>query len=296
MINRAISAFGISALALLAVTAEAAACPRDRAMVGVVQNVVGQRTDVFIQRAGTERFRPAPMEVLCEGDVVIASGAGSSVTYRLDGASSSGFVRGPSQVELPRSQRRANVVDNAMEILLDNWMPEIRRSSNFGVVRGRNEGPPRWAAAGLSDGIASIRRGRRPLLLRWSGDTAQYRVEVARADGGIVDKAETNKLEVRLPARNWSSGGYVVRVYQAQGKTPVLTGRFRAGDAPPSNANPFPNTAGEEIRVATEALRIARLDADRWSLEATQMIDSAPAHGLDREAVYRSIEGLSDDE
>lgn len=296
MIHRTILVFGLSAVALGALSIEAAACPRDRAMTGVVQRVVGQRTDVFIQRAGVERFRPSPMEVLCEGDVVIASGAGAAVTYRLDGAAASTLVQGPAQIELPRSPRRANVVDNALQILLDNWMPEIRRSSNFGVVRGRSEGPPRWAVAGLSDGIATIKRGNRPLLLRWSGDTAQYRVEVARADGSLVEKAETNKSEIRLAARNWSGGGYIVRVFQAQGKTPVLLGRFRAGDAPPSNANPYPTTVGEEIRVASEALRIARLDADRWSLEAVQMIDAAPAQGLDREAVYRSIEGLSDDE
>lgn len=296
MINRAILALGLSAVALGALTVEAAACPRDRAMTGVVQRVVGQRTDVFIQRTGVERFRPAPMEVLCEGDVLIASGAGSAVTYRLDGASASAQVRGPSQVELPRSPRRANVVDNALQILLDNWMPEIRRSSNFGVVRGRSEGPPRWATAGLSDGIATIKRGNRPLLLRWSGDTSQYRVEVARADGTVVEKAQTTKSEVRLDSRNWTSGAYNVRVYQAQGKTPVLQGRFRAGDAPPANANPYPNTIGEEIRIASEALRVARLDSDRWSLEAVQMIDAAPQQGLDREALYRSIEGLSNDD
>ena len=296
MIHRAILALGLSAVALGALTVDAAACPRDRAMTGVVQRVVGQRTDVFIQRTGVERFRPAPMEVLCEGDVLIASGAGSAVTYRLDGATASTLVNGPAQVELPRSPRRASVVDNALQILLDNWMPEIRRSSNFGVVRGRNEGPPRWAVAGLSEGIATIKRGNRPLFLRWGGDTAAYRVEVARADGSIVEKAETNKSEIHLPSRNWSSGAYTVRVYQAQGKTPVLSGRFRAGDAPPSNASPYPSSIGEEIRIASEALRIARLDSDRWSLEAVQMIEAAPQQGLDREALYRSIEGLSEDE
>ena len=132
--------------------------------------------------------------------------------------------------------------------------------------------------------------------MRWTGDTARYRVEVARADGAIVDKAQTNRSEVRLPSRNWAPGVYTVRVYQGQGKTPVLGGRFRAGDPPPPNPQPFTNAAGEEIRIASEALRIARLDADRWSLEAIQMIDAAPAQGLDREALYRSIEGLSDDE
>jgi hypothetical protein len=295
MIYRAILAFGLSAAALGVLTAEASACPRDRAMTGVVQRVVGQRTDVFIQRAGVERFRPAPMEVLCEGDVVIASATGATVTYRLDGAATSNLIHGPSQIELPRSPRRASVIDNALQILLDNWMPEIRRTSNFGVVRGREEGPPRWETAGLSDGIATIKRGNRPLLLRWSGATAAYRVEVARADGPVLEKATTNKTEVRLPARNWSNGTYVVRVYQGQGKTAVLQGRFRAGDAPPPNADPFPDTIGEEIRVASEALRIARIDSDRWSFEAVQMINAAPVQGLDREAIYRSIDGLSAD-
>lgn len=296
MIHRTILTLGFAAVALGALTAEAAACPRDRAMTGVVQRVVGQRTEVFIQRTGQEQFRPAPMEVLCEGDVLIASGTGATITYRLDGAASSTVMHGPAQAELPRNPRRANVVDNALQILLDNWMPEIRRSSNFGVVRGRNEGPPRWTTAGLSDGIATIKRGYRPLLIRWAGDTAQYKVEVARENGSIVDKATTNRSEVRLSPRTWSNGAYTVRVFNAQSKTPVLIGKFRAGDAPPANPTPYSDSAGEEIRIASEALRLARADSERWSFEAVQMIDAAPAQGLDRDAIYRSIEGLSEDD
>ena len=297
MMYRAFLALGLSALALTAFVASAdAACPRDRAMAGVVQRVAGQRTDVFIQRDGAERFRPAPMEVLCEGDLLMVSATGASLVYRLEGASASSTINGPSQRELPRTSGRANVVDNAMQILLDNWMPELRRSSNFGVVRGRAVEPPRWATAGLSDGVAGIRRGYRPLFLRWYGSAGQFRVDVVRADGTLVEKARTNQPEVRLAARAWANGAYAVRVYEGQGKTPVLQGRFHVGDAPPANDAAYSSSAGEEIRIASEALRVARLDVDRWSLEAVQMIDTAPEQGLDREALYRSIDSLNDDE
>ena len=296
MMYRTILALGFSAVALAAFTGAASACPRDRAMAGVVQRVTGQRDQVFIQRAGAEKFRPAPMEVLCEGDVLIASAQGASVVYRLEGASASTTISGPSQRELARTAGRATVVDNAMQILLDNWMPELRRSSNFGVVRGRTTEPPRWATAGLSDGLATIKRGNRPLFLRWYGAAVQFRVEIARADGAVVEKASANKPEVRMAARNWSNGVYTVRVFEAQGKAPVLQGHFRVGDGPPANAAPFQTATGEEIRAATEALRIARLDSQRWSLEAVQIIDGAPQQGLDREALYRSLDSVNEDD
>jgi hypothetical protein len=257
---------GLAAAGLAAFSGVAeAACPRDRAMAGVVQRVTGQRSDTYIERAGAERIRPAPMETLCEGDLVFASVQGASVTLRLDGATTSTLLQGPGRYQVPVSTRRS-VVDNALQLLLETWMPEIKRSANFGVVRGRSGEPPRWALPGLADGIATIRRGERSLLLRWVGDAAPYRVEIARADGAVVEKARTNRPEVRLPARNWSGGPYTVRVYDGAGKTPVLTGRFRAGDAPPANPSPFSAGVGEEIRVASEALRIVQLDPDRWSL------------------------------
>jgi hypothetical protein len=63
------------ALASLGFAGEAAACPRDRAIAGIVQRVSGQVGDTRIERAGAPTIRPAPMETLCEGDVVIASAA-----------------------------------------------------------------------------------------------------------------------------------------------------------------------------------------------------------------------------
>lgn len=285
--------FGLAAAALAALAGVAEACPRDRAMAGVVQRVTGQRGEVYIERTGTDRIRPAPMETLCEGDVVVANPQ-ASITLRLDGASTSTLLQGPGRFTLPPNARRANVVDNALQLLLETWMPDIKRSSNFGVVRGRLGEPPEWATPGLADGLASIRRGSRSLLLLWSGDPGLYRVEVADADGQIVEKAQVNKTEVRLPSRNWSGGPYTVRIYQGTSKTAALTGRFRAGDAPPRNPHDFPGSMGEEVRAVSEALRIASLDPERWTLEAIQLIDRAPAQGLDRDVLFRSLAPQTD--
>jgi hypothetical protein len=284
------------AAGLLALTGEAMACPQGKAMSGVVQRVSGQRGDVFVQRAGEQDFRPSPMEALCEGDTVVATAPSASVTLRLEGASSSTVVQGPARYALPRNARQPTVVDNALQLLLETWMPDMRRSSNFGVVRGRNDESPAWAAPGLKAGDAMVSRGQRPLLLRWYGDTKRYRIEVARADGSIVTRANTNRTDVRLPATGWTDGPYTVRLYEgSRGRTPVLQGRFTVGDAPPANPTPFAATTGQEIRAASEALRVARIDPKRWGFEAMQIVDAAPRQGLDREAVYRSIDGLAED-
>lgn len=284
------------AAGLLGMAGQASACPADSAMGGVVQSVAGQRGEVYIQRAGETNFRPSPMEALCEGDIVVATASGAAVTMRLEGAASSTTVRGPGRYELPRGQRRPNIVDNALQQLLESWMPDIRRSSNFGVVRGGSSEPAEWATPGLKEGVATIRSGERPLLVRWTGGAPRYRVEVARADGSIVQRVNVvNRTEVRVPAARWSGGPYTVRVYPGRSRTPALQGIFTAGGPPPANPMPFPATGGEEVRVASEALRIARIDPPRWGFEAIQMIDSAPAQGLDRDAVYRSIDGLNED-
>lgn len=289
-------ALGLSVAAVALTAGAASACPRDKAMAGIVQRVSGDRDQVFIQRVGGEKFRPAPMEVLCESDTLVATAPGASVTYRLEGASASSSLAGPGQRQLSRGPGGASFTDNAMQILLDNWMPELRRSSNFGVVRGRATEPPRWATAGLSDGAATIKRGARPLFLRWYGSAGSFQVEIVRADGEVVEKATTSKPEVRMPARNWTNGVYAVRVFETRGKTAVLQGHFNVGEGPPANAQPFQTATGEEIRAATEALRIAKLDANKWSLEAVQLVDGAPRQGLDREALYRSLDSVNNDD
>jgi hypothetical protein len=294
MTMRVLAAFAVSVLAMFA--AEASACPGDRAMSGVVQRVSGQRGDVYIERAGAQNFRPSPMEALCEGDTVVAATAGASVTLRLDGASTSTVVAGPARYTLPRRAAQPTVVDNALQMLLETWMPDIRRSSNFGVVRGRNGDGPYWAAPGLADGAASVRRGERALLVRWYGDAARYRVEVARGDGAVVRRVNTNRTEARVPPVAYSDGPYTLRLYRVGNRTPVLQGRFQVGEAPPPNPTPFAGHAGEEIRAASEALRVARLNPEKWGFEAMQIIEAAPRQGRDREAVYRSIDGLADDE
>lgn len=282
------------AVSVLALASEAGACPQGKSMGGVVQRVSGQRGDVMIERAGETSFRPSPMEALCEGDTVVANSASASVTLRLEGAASSTVVQGPARYTLPRGQRQTTVVDNALQLLLETWMPDMRRSSNFGVVRGRG-GEPIWASPGLKDGSALVARGERPLLVRWYGDPKRYRIEVARADGSIAARANTNRTDARLPATNWTDGAYTVRLYEGRGRAAVLQGRFQVGGSPPSNPNPFAAVAGEEIRAASEALRVARIDPPRWGLEAIQIVDAAPRQGLDREAVYRSIDSLTDE-
>lgn len=292
MNSRTFLVAGLSAVAVGAL-GQAAACPANRTMAGVVQQVTGARTDVFVERPGEARFRPAPLDVLCTGDVMIATSAGAGVTYRLEGAQTSTRLRGPARAKLAGDQRRADLTDNALQILFDTWMPEMRRTSNFGVVRGRNEGPARWEFAGLSDGAAVISTGAHPLLLRWSGPAARYRVQVVREDGVTVANVATVTTEARVPARFWTPGPYTVRVFEADGRTPVLEGRFQAAPVPAATSNA--DAYGAEIAAAADGLQLARVDARRFSLQAAQLVDGAPSQGLDRDTFYRALGALNDD-
>ena len=293
MNSRTFLVAGLSAVAVGAL-GEATACPANHPMVGVVQQVTGERTDVFVERQGEARFRPAPLDVLCAGDVVVSTSMGATVTYRLEGAGSSTQMRGPARTELAGGGARADVADNALQILLDTWMPDMRRTSNFGVVRGRTDGPARWSFAGLSGGEAVITAGAHPLLLRWEGPAARYHLQIARADGALVADMEALTPEVRVPMQTWAPGAYVVRLLEVDGNTPVLAGRFQVATAtsPTTDAQAY----GAEIGAAAEGLRLAHTDTRRFSLQAVQIVDAAPAQGLDRDAVYRALGALNEDE
>lgn len=297
---RSIWVAGAAAAFVVGAPQAAFACPDGGALAGVVQRVVSPE-DILLQRPGRQAGPPAPMEMLCEGDVLSARVQSAVVTYRLEGSAESTVLRGPSQVTMPRGRRGATVVDNALQILMDNWMPELRRSSNFGVTRGnqRQLEPAAWAVSGVDTGAAVLRRTTRPLYLRWTGGKGPFQAEILRTDGVRLDKVQTTKTEVRFAARRWTNGTYTLRVYGAP-PTPgaarplVLDGSFRVADGPPAAASLYPPSVGPELRAASDALRLAGEDKERWSLEALQMIDSAPAQGLDREAIYDTFTMRSD--
>jgi hypothetical protein len=50
-----------------------------------------------------------------------------------------------------------------------------------------------------------------------------------------------------------------------------------------------------EIRIAASAATLARDAPAQWSFEAERELQSAPAHGLDRDKVYELIESYGTD-
>ena len=51
--------------------------------------------------------------------------------------------------------------------------------------------------------------------------------------------------------------------------------------------------ADPEVRTAATAAALARSNPGVWSLEAEQLLQAAPANGLDRDKVYELIESYS---
>lgn len=101
-----------------------------------------------------------------------------------------------------------------------------------------------------------------------------------RAPGGTPD--------IVLPGLNLAPGAYVIKATDSSGAS-VEAHVAVVADKPPISAD-YAGMTDAEVQAAAIAADLARDHADTWSLEAEQVLASAPANGLDRESVYELIE------
>jgi hypothetical protein len=274
------------ALALL-LPASAHACPG----VGVIIRIDGKPQDVVIMRSegGGPRApvaRPRVLEVLCEGDTVRAQN-GTAVTLSLDGAPTV-KVQGPQGAYTVGARRGgATLASNAYRNVSDHLLPDMKRQPWDVRLRGpgRELG---FALTTLAAGHQDLTPGPRNLLVRLDGGVGAYKVAITSDSGAVLAQGAGGTPDIVLPGLNLAPGAYVIKATDSSGAS-VEAHVAVVADKPPISAD-YAGMTDAEVQAAAIAADLARDHSDTWSLEAEQVLASAPANGLDRESVYELIE------
>ena len=264
----------------LAAPALAQACPG----VGVIVRIQGRPQDVVITRAGAPVARPRVLEVLCEGDSIRA-GNGAVVTLSLDG-SPIFKVSGAAPYSVGARRGAPSLAGNAYRNVSNNVLPDMKRQPWDVRLRG----PGRelsFAVSNVTAGQQTLTAGARDLLVRADGGVGAYKVELLR-DGAAIASASGATNNIVLSRATLAPGSYVLRLSDSSGTT--IEGKITvvADKAPLSND--YSGMSDPEVVAAAEAADLAREHGDAWAMEAEQILQAAPADGLDRDSVYELIE------
>lgn len=265
---------------LLASTAQAAAC----AGSGVITRIQGLNTDVAITRAGKPVSRIRVLEVVCVGDVVTAKG-GTVVTLSIDGVGAVKVDRAKSYTVGPR-RGKPSATGNVYRAVSDQVLPDMKRLP--WDVRTKGPGDPLRFTVGTQPQF--IAAGRTSLLVRLVGH-GPYEVSLLDASGATVKSVNGTTEELTLTGLNLSAGDYRLVAKDTSGATAQMELRVDPSLTPPTGE--YEDISDPEVVAAVKAMQLAQSDPAKYSLEAQQILATAPSNGLDRDTIYKVIETLS---
>jgi hypothetical protein len=269
---------GLAGLALA--TSASAACTG----AGVITRIEGRPQDVVIAREGLPVARPRVLEVLCGGDIIKVQN-GAVATLSIDGTGQV-KVQGAQSYTI-NGRNTPSLAGNAYHNVTQHVMPDMKRQP--WDVRLRGPGPALgFALASLSSDKQQLTSGQRDLLIRLDGGVGSYQVDISNAAGAKLASAQSSSSDVFLKGLNLAPGAYTI--HAADGSGAVVTAKVTVtADKPPLSTD-YEGIADPEVHAAAVAADLSRTSPDTWSLEAEQLLSTAPTNGLDRESVFELIE------
>ncbi|WP_395778725.1 hypothetical protein [Aquidulcibacter sp.] len=275
---------------------QALACPAGTKVVGHVQSSTGRAE---LKRAGLPATQLLPLQPVCNDDIVEAA-ANSATRIKLVGRTDGDRVgseilsiHGPSRHVLPSIKRGSATTDNIIQIMFDKILPNLNFTSKQATARAGQ--PPRWLTPGLENTTQSLNPGRRSLSMAWRGGSAPFQIKIFNQDGTLASSQSSRQRELTMPAQEWVTGSYTVKLYSRDEQSPFLSSAFVVETLvlPELEVGVEAIDMGAENLAAMRALLMAQTDPSRFSLEAGQILSAAPEEGLDREFIRRSIANYS---
>jgi hypothetical protein len=261
---------------------------------GVITRIDGRPQDLTITRMEDGKpsvvTRPRVLEVVCQDDAIHVVGA-TLVTMSIDGR---GVVKVDRTLDyrVPARGGAPGFAGNAYRTLDEQVLPDMKRLPWNVRIKGAGDDFG-FAVPGLTQGEEKLLAGRRDLIVRLVGGTQPYKVEVRLASGAPVSSQSSDTHQVVLRGLALSPGAYEITATDATPRE--LHAQVTAVDGAPALDSAFADLADPEIRAAAMATALARSEPGSWSLEAEQLVQSAPANGLDRDKVYELIESYGDE-
>lgn len=262
---------------------------------GVIVRIEGRPQDVEIARiengASLLVSRPRVLEVVCRNDVIKTSGD-TYIVLAIDGA---GTVRVSHNIPytVPGRSGVPTVVGNAYRTIDEQVMPDMKRLPWNVRLKGAGDDFG-FALPALSAGSQKLTAGKRSLLVRLVGGIAPYNVQITDMKGAVVASQSSPGHEVLLKDVTLTPGLYRITAGDATPRS--LEAEVTAVDGPPPPPqDTFSGLSDPEIRAAVTSTTLARDQTATWSLEAEQLLQMAPANGLDRDKVYELMESYGAD-
>jgi hypothetical protein len=276
----------MAALAVMLAASAAQACTG----VGVIVRIEGKPQDVVILRAdsaGTRApvARPRVLEVLCEADTIRVQNS-AAVTLSLDG-SPSVRVQGAEIFTVGARHGAPSLAGNAYRNVSNHLLPDMKRQPWDVRLRGpgRELG---FALTNLAAGHQTLTSGSRDLLVRLDGGVEAYEVQLVNEAGAVLARAAGSTSDMVLHGLNLTAGSYLIKATDSSGAN-IEAHVTVVADKPPVSED-YAGIDDREVQAAALAADLAREHADVWSLEAEQILQTAPANGLDRDSVFDLIE------
>ena len=265
----------------LTAASQALACPG----AGVLTRIDGRPQDVVITRAGAPVARPRVLEVLCEADTIKVEN-GAIATLSIDGAGQV-KVQGGQVYTVGSRHNAPTLADNAYRNVSERVMPDMKRQP--WDVRLRGPGPALgFALASLGSDKQMLAMGHHDLLVRLDGGVGSYQVDIINESGAKLASAQGRDSDILLKDLNLTAGVYTIQAIDGSGAT--VKAKVTVVAASPPLSGDYNGIADTEVQAAAQAADLARTQPDLWSLEAEQLLVSAPVNGLDRESVFELIE------
>jgi hypothetical protein len=281
----ALWALSLGAAGLTAGAASATAC----VSAGVITRIDGRPQEVQITRDADGGpivvQRPRVLEVVCAGDVISVTGT-SRVTLSLDGRGAVS-VDHVAALTVPKRIGVPSMAGNAYRAFNDQVMPDMKRLPWNTRLKGEGEDFG-FALPGLTAGGEALIAAKRPILVRIAGGIAPYRVELADAKGAVVARRSSTDHAVLLPAADLAPGTYSLSVADSGART--LSAVLTVVESPAPTDSEYAEIPDAEVRAAVTATALARAAPGKWAFEAEQILNAAPATGLDRDRVYELVE------
>jgi hypothetical protein len=250
---------------------------------GIVKRIEGDPRLATLVRAGASN-RLRVLQVVCTGDIIEARGG--AVTLSISG-------KGDLKVAPQKSETVAaggaasSYVANAYSAFVKRTAPDMARMRVEVREKGGDD-PFGFAVQNLDDNPSqTVSLGWTQLIVRLVGGKGPYKGELTTAGGARFTAASDDGWLV-FKAVALSPGQVEVAVHDGYGH--VIQGSFEAVADKPALTDDYQRVEDAEIRAAGEAIDLARSEPKVKSLEAEQILNSAPALGLDRAAIYQLIE------
>ena len=271
----------LAAAAVSAMAGAASACPG----AGVITRIEGRPQDMIITRDGAPVARPRVLEVICEGDSIRVQN-GAVATLSIDGVGQI-KVQGAQAYGVGPRRNGPSLAGNAYKNVSERVMPDMKRQP--WDVRLRGPGPALgFALTSLAGDHQMLTAGHHDLLIRLDGGVGSYQVAIADSTGAVLATAQGRDSDILLKGTTLAPGVYIVKATDGSGAT--VQGKVTVvADKPPMSGD-YEGITDSEVQAAALAADLARTKPDVWSLEAEQILQSAPSNGLDRESVFELIE------